>query len=180
MSPSVCQVRAVIFGLGFPDIFLIFMLLGTLLGSALVLNISGFCSSCTTVRRAMLKNKKASIYFCFIYMYLTLRNLALPFIWQVLVYKWCLDFFPSILIAFYKVEYWLVFFSLFYYKNKRAVGVFFLFNLYLLSSSHGKSIRFQSFIWSLLSSWNTSLRSHEVWIVVWICQFRFLCHKICH
>lgn len=42
MRPSMCQVRTVIFGLGFTDIFLIFMRLGTLLGSALVLNISGF------------------------------------------------------------------------------------------------------------------------------------------
>lgn len=148
------------------------MRLGTLLGSALVLNISGFCSSCTTVRRAMLKNKKARMYFCFIY----IRHLG---IWHCLLFDklYCTNdiwgFFPSIFIAFYKVEYWLVFFSLFYYKNKTAVGVFFLFNLKLLSSLHGKSITFQSFMWSLLSFQNTSLRSHEVWIVVWICQLDF-------
>lgn len=79
MRPLVCQVRAVIFGPDFTDIFLIFTRLGTLLGSALVLSISGFYSSCTTARRAMLKSKKARI--CFIMcMYLTLWNLALPFL----------------------------------------------------------------------------------------------------
>lgn len=69
MRPLVCQVRAVIFGLDFTDIFLIFMRLGTLLGSALVLSISGFYSSCTTVRRAMLKSKKARICFYYIYVF---------------------------------------------------------------------------------------------------------------
>lgn len=49
----------------FADIFLIFMLLGTLLGNVLELSTSGFFNSCTVVKRAMLKSKKARIYFHF-------------------------------------------------------------------------------------------------------------------